>query len=66
MFKKKELISNNNIPNNLKDTIDLLNLTQLLKLRTIINEKINESNKKKTLINNNIDIYSSLGQSRIV
>lgn len=66
MFKKKELISNNNIPNNLKDTIDLLNLTQLLKLRTIINEKINESNKQKTLINNNIDIYSSLGQSRIV
>ena len=66
MVKKKEFISNNNIPKTIKDTILLLNLTQLIKLRTIINEKINECNKKYTISDNKSDPYFVMGQSRIV
>ena len=63
---KKNFISNNNIPNNFKDIIAVLNLTQLIKLRTIINEKINEHNKKLTISDNKNDTYFVMGQSRIV
>lgn len=49
---KTPLTSNNNIPNNLKNTIEVFNLTQLLRLRSIINEKINRTNKMLTKIKN--------------
>ena len=50
MTLKIQQLSNNNIPNKLKNIVKELNFSQLLKYRTLINNQINELNKKQTIL----------------